>query len=108
MKEEQKSELLKNIREKAQEGLALVNERLESTTDEVVEVGGAIVERATLTEFKETLEKVGTVRTIKKLKVLLKEDVIPFDMFMANEYWEELQRLIFQLHGNEDLEECER
>jgi len=94
MKEVQKFELLKLIREEAQKRLAMVEQSLTSSEEEMVQIENAIIERKRLETFKDTLEKAGKAQTIEDLKELLKEDVIPLEMLIVSESWEELQRLI--------------
>ena len=101
MKEEQKSDLLKQIRKKAKVEITFLKENLNSTTDKFVEIEGQSLERKRVEHFIETLRKASEAETVESLKNLLKGDTIPLEMLMASKRWESLQRLIFKLHDND-------
>lgn len=98
MREVQNSELLMEIQRKVKMGLVSVNSCLKSSSGDFVEIQGALVERRTLMDFKNVLEKAGENQNENELRTILEEDVIPLELLLASEFWEDLQRLIFKLH----------
>lgn len=99
MAEDQKSELLKQIRNEVKKCIKLIEESLSSATEcDTITIENSSISRNELVCLKQTLEKASTARSRNTMEKLLLDDTIPFELFMENDSWDTLQRLIFILH----------
>ena len=97
MKEVQKSELLKSLREKSKLGQEFL-ERALKTGEEDVFISGLFFRKETLNECNEMLKKAKCAENIRDLKRFLKEDTIPMGLLNKEKFWKEFQDAIDKLY----------
>lgn len=93
MKEVQ-NELLKELREKVERSLTIIDEALQGQSTYLVKVNGVIVKRRKLETFYNVLKKISKTSDIEELKSLLYAGVAPTELVVVSRFWERLQKVI--------------
>ena len=98
MCEVQKFELLKKLRQKALKGKKIIENQLNATTVENIIVEGAILDRNEAEKFKQLLEKVTITMNFNEMKQLFaNEEIIPLQLTIVSNFWNEMQMLIYSV-----------
>ena len=101
--EEQKFDLLGNLRKTAEKGKKIVRKAILQSSGESVSISNTFVKVSELEELERLLQKAEQAKSINELRVLLNEDSIPVELVITDQFWGNFQRLIYNL-CKEDIE----
>lgn len=99
--EEQKFDLLENLREAARTGITITKDAMSRCSEKDVSISGTFVSASELTELKKLLIKAEQAKSIEELRLLLNEDSIPVELVIIDQFWGRFQELIYNLEREE-------
>ena len=97
-KEEQKFDLLEELRKAAVTGRTIVEDAIFQAPSEDVNISETFVKLSELEELENLLEKAENAKTIKDFKKLLTEESIPVELVVMDQFWGDFQELIYKLN----------
>ena len=100
-KEDQKFDLLEELREAAKRGKSIIRDAISESSSENVIVNDTIIAKSCLEKLEEALIKMERVKTLNGARKLLNEETIPLELVIVNQFWGDFQELIYQLSRDE-------
>ena len=100
-KEDQKFDLLEELRKAAGTGKAIVEDAIFQAPSEDVSISETFVKASELEKLENLLKKAEKAKTLDEIRKLLNEETIPVELVVMDQFWGEFQELIYELSEKE-------
>lgn len=100
-KEDQKFDLLEELRKATQTGKTIVENAISQSTSGDVSISETSVKASELKRLGKLLKKAEKATTIGDLRKLLNEETIPLELVIMDQFWGDFQKLIYELSMDE-------
>lgn len=100
-KEDQKFDLLEELRKAAKKGRNIIRDAISESSSEDVVINNTVINTYSLEKLEELLIKTERVKTLNGVRKLLNEETIPLELVIVDQFWGNFQELIYKLSRDE-------